>query len=144
MFRVQSFLSSSQIEQFLTRGFIKIEGAVERDVALEWGARGWARVDADPHDVSTWTKSPIHLPSRAPFSVRERAPAAYAAAAELAGAGWNCPDWQWGDGFIFNLGDDSGAPWQSPAEQERDWHCDGDFFRHFLDSPEQALLTIML
>jgi hypothetical protein len=25
-----------------------------------------------------------------------------------------------------------------------DWHKDGDFFRHFLDSPEQGLLTIVL
>ena len=24
------------------------------------------------------------------------------------------------------------------------WHKDGDFFRHFLDSPEQGLLTFVL
>lgn len=24
------------------------------------------------------------------------------------------------------------------------WHCDGDFFVHFLDSPEQGLLVIPL
>ena len=144
IFCVQSTLSSAQIEQFLARGFLKIEGAVARDVALEWGARGWNRIGADADDVATWTRERHHLPYENRFSVREHAPAAYEAAAQLAGADWNCPDWDWGDAFIFNLGDKSGAPWQAPADLERGWHSDGDFFQHYLDSPEQALLTIVL
>ena len=137
-------LSAAQIEHFLARGFVKIEGAIERDVALNWGARGWARIGYDPDDATTWTKSPHHLPSRASFAVRENAPDADAAAAQLAGADWDNRDWDWGDGFIFNLGDASGARWQTPAQQQKGWHTDGDFFRHYLDSPEQALLTIVL
>lgn len=52
----------------------------------------------------------------------------------------------WGDGFIMNLG----APELEGTHQDIDprdldnWHVDGDFFVHFLDSPEQALLVIPL
>lgn len=50
--------------------------------------------------------------------------------------------WKWGNGFIANLGAGSDRPWQPPSAAAGGWHKDGDFFRHFLDSPEQALLTI--
>ena len=52
----------------------------------------------------------------------------------------------WGDSFIVNLG----LP-EYKADDELDlrndlwgWHNDGDFFVHFLDSPQQALLVIPL
>jgi hypothetical protein len=42
-----------------------------------------------------------------------------------------------------------GAPehaetWEPPTAQAPGWHKDGDWFLHFLDSPEQGLLTIIL
>lgn len=137
------FLSDEQIEHFLRRGFIKIEEALPRDLALERGARGWARIETDPDDVSTWTQTRHHLPSENFLSVRENAPMVWQAAQQLLGAGWT-HDWKWGDGFIFNLGDDSSHGWVAPTDWNKGWHKDGDFFRHFLDSPEQALLTIVL
>ena len=51
----------------------------------------------------------------------------------------------WKDGFIVNLG--------KPEYKKTDpldfrtldnWHCDGDWFTHYLDSPQQALLVIPL
>lgn len=70
------------------------------------------------------------------------------------------------DGFIVNVGskedeakwcyaamqgEPSGSDNLTPAQQklldphDRDnWHVDGDFFQHFLDSKEQALLPIVL
>lgn len=51
----------------------------------------------------------------------------------------------WGDSFIVNLG---AAQYEGDVRIDpRDldnWHVDGDFFVHFLDSPEQALLVIPL
>lgn len=49
----------------------------------------------------------------------------------------------WGDSFIVNLGTPAlaGAPAPDPRALTN-WHVDGDFFVHFLDSPEQALLVI--
>lgn len=49
----------------------------------------------------------------------------------------------WGDSFIVNLGtrEIADAPPADPRTFDN-WHVDGDFFVHFLDSPEQALLVI--
>ena len=57
----------------------------------------------------------------------------------------------WGDSFIVNLGlppsssepSSFGSASPTPAALTN-WHVDGDFFVHFLDSPEQALLVIPL
>lgn len=49
------------------------------------------------------------------------------------------------DNLIVNLPDPS-LDWWPPSSRrasEEGWHKDGDWFRHFLDSPEQALLVIV-
>ena len=51
----------------------------------------------------------------------------------------------WGDGFIMNLGTPELETANNIDPRDLDnWHVDGDFFVHFLDSPEQALLVIPL
>jgi phytanoyl-CoA dioxygenase PhyH len=76
---------------------------------------------------------------------RTFAPAAWRAAVELAGGEERVLlPWQWGDGFIANLGVGDDRPWQPPSPAVGAWHKDGDYFRHFLDSPEQALLAFVL
>lgn len=46
------------------------------------------------------------------------------------------------DSFIVNLGSEDGEGKIVPPKELNGWHVDGDFFVHFLDSPEQALLVI--
>jgi len=46
--------------------------------------------------------------------------------------------------MIVNLRKGADQPWQPPSASVGGWHKDGDFFRHFLDSPEQGLLTIVI
>jgi hypothetical protein len=50
---------------------------------------------------------------------------------------------KWSDSFIVNFHRGADEPWQEPGPQLRGWHKDGSYFRHFIDSPEQALLTIV-
>lgn len=47
----------------------------------------------------------------------------------------------WDDSFIVNLGTPQG---EGKYIEPDGWHVDGDFFAHFLDSPEQALLVLPL
>ncbi|MCE2435689.1 MAG: phytanoyl-CoA dioxygenase family protein, partial [Candidatus Latescibacteria bacterium] len=49
----------------------------------------------------------------------------------------------WGDGFIINFHKDADDP-RVPSAKRGGWHKDGNFFRHFLDSPEQGLLTVVV
>lgn len=50
----------------------------------------------------------------------------------------------WKDSFIVNLGTPAGHHQHVRPQELTGWHVDGDFFVHYLDSPEQALLVIPL
>ena len=91
---------------------------------------------------SSGSRSGSSCPRSSPWTRSDFAPKAWAAAVQLLG-GEDRVDlpWRWGDGFIANLGVGDDRPWQPPSAEVTGWHKDGDFFRHFLDSPEQGLLT---
>lgn len=50
----------------------------------------------------------------------------------------------WRDNFIVNLGTPEKHNKLVKPQELDNWHVDGDFFVHYLDSPEQALLVIPL
>jgi hypothetical protein len=74
------------------------------------------------------------------------APKAWAAICELCGGEDRVtPDSkQWMDSLIVNLGSDEFEGKETPPQELDGWHVDGDFFVHYLDSPEQGLLVIPL
>ena len=51
---------------------------------------------------------------------------------------------KWKDSFIVNLGTPAKHHKLIKPQELDNWHVDGDFFVHYLDSPEQALLVIPL
>lgn len=51
---------------------------------------------------------------------------------------------QWRDSLIVNLGSPARENKPDPPQALQGWHIDGDFFVHYLDSPEQGLLVIPL
>lgn len=80
------------------------------------------------------------------FSVAEFAPKAWAGICDLLGGidhvDPNASTWK--DGFIVNLGTPQGYKTVVKPQELPGWHVDGDFFVHYLDSPEQGLLVIPL
>lgn len=138
-------LTDEQAEHFLERGFVVIPGAFDVAGVQSWIDDAWIRFGYDPNDPTTWVEKRIHLSSRHRVDAREFAPKAWQAAVDLAGGEDRVrTPWQWGDSFIANLGVGDDRPWDPPSPQVKGWHKDGDFFRHFLDSPEQGLLTFVL
>lgn len=138
-------LTDQQAEHFLERGFVTIPRAFDPAKAAQWLDEAWIRFGYDRNDPGSWTEKRIHLASRSKVDARTFAPAAWRAAMDLAGGEERVGQpWQWGDGFIANLGVGDDRPWQPPSPAVGGWHKDGDFFRHFLDSPEQGLLTFVL
>ncbi len=137
-------LSDSQLDDFTRFGFVTLHDCFSREWAKEQTDRAWVRLGLDPDDPSSWPHKRIHMPSLQGFAVREVAPSAYQAAMELIGGEERGQGWGWSDGFIVNLGDGAHHPWQEPSAQTPGWHKDGDFFRHYLDSPEQGLLTLVI
>ena len=138
-------LDADQVEHFLTRGHVVIPSAFGRAVASEWVGEAWVRLGYDPGDSSTWVEPHVHMPSLRRVDVSEFAPHAYAAACQLLGDELRMVrPWRWGDSFIANLGVGADRPWEPPSAAVSGWHKDGDFFRHFLDSPEQGLLVFVI
>lgn len=125
----------------------RIPGAFTKEQADSITVDVWTRLGMDPADKSTWTRERTNMPSHRLFDAGDFAPRAWAAICELCGgeARIDPGTRQWRDGFIVNLGsaeaEAAGAP---PPEQLNNWHVDGDFFVHYLDSPEQGLLVVPL
>jgi len=86
------------------------------------------------------------MPWHQQFSVSTFAPKAWSSICQLVGgadrADGNASTWK--DGFIVNLGTPAGHNKVVKPQELLGWHVDGDFFVHYLDSPEQALLVIPL
>jgi hypothetical protein len=138
-------LTDEQIEQFLTRGYVVVRGAFTREAAKELTDQAFVRLGYDPADPSTWREAVIHMPTHQRFDVKDFAPKVWDAVCDLLGGEERIKGpYTWGDGFIVNLREGADRPWDPPSPAVKGWHKDGDFFRHFLDSPEQGLLTLVL
>jgi hypothetical protein len=139
-------LTKTQLEEFYEKGCVALRGAMPRKTALDYAKDVWVRLGYDPDDRSTWAKSRIHMPYLSGKPVGELAPGVLEAMHQLCGGAERIAGTpHWGDGFIVNLGaDDHAEHWQPAGPKLPGWHKDGDFFRHFLDSPEQGLLVIVL
>jgi phytanoyl-CoA dioxygenase PhyH len=143
--RIYGQLTDEQAEHFLERGFVTVRGAFDAAAARRWLDDAWIRFGYDRDDPGSWVEKRIHLSARSHVDARTFAPAAWRTAMDLTGGEERLVlPWRWGDSFIANLGVGDDRPWQPPSPAVGGWHKDGDFFRHFLDSPEQALLTLVL
>jgi len=138
-------LADEDVDHFIRNGYVVVKGCFSPESAKEWIDRAWVRLGYDRNDPSQWLEKRIHLSALASVDARTFAPKAFTAAVQLLGGEDRIElPWYWNDGFIANLGVGDDRPWQAPSPELDGWHKDGDFFRHFLDSPEQGLLTIVL
>jgi hypothetical protein len=139
-------LTKAQLDGFYETGYVALRGAMPRQKALDFARNVWVRLGYDPDDRSTWAQHRIHMPSLAGETVAALAPGVLEAMEQLCGGSDRIAgEPKWYDGFIVNLGaDDHEERWQPAGPNLPGWHKDGDFFRHFLDSPEQGLLVIVL
>lgn len=82
-------LTPAEIEQFVTQGFVRIDGAFPNSVAGEARAALWRSSGCDPDDRSTWTKPVIRLPGfgGGPFAAAVSTPTLHAACDQLCGVG---------------------------------------------------------
>lgn len=138
-------LTEDEVDHFVRHGYVVVKGCFDPASAREWIDRAWVRFGYDRDDPEQWVEKRIQLSTLDSVDAHDFAPQAWAAAVQLVGgeARIDLP-WWWGDGFIANLGVGDDRAWQPPSADVKGWHKDGDFFRHFLDSPEQGLLTIVL
>lgn len=139
-------LTEEQKEHFIAHGWLHLTDCFTKEQA-EWVTKDlWTRLGMDPDDKSTWEERK-NMPAQRSFDASLLAPKAWAAITEICGGEARLTDnsREWRDGLIVNLGKPE-YEGQGPVDPRDldNWHVDGDFFVHYLDSPEQALLVIPL
>ena len=140
----QPVLTPQERAHFLEHGYVLLKGAFSREWALSEVREQFQVNGMDADKPETWREPRMSLASNKYFSTREIAPRLFDAACEILGG-----QEQMQDGHKFDNAvtaccfTGEGEPWKAPGENAG-WHKDGHFFRHFLDSPEQALLSLPL
>ncbi|MGO4831666.1 phytanoyl-CoA dioxygenase family protein [Rhizobiaceae sp. 2RAB30] len=87
-------LGSTQIDQFIHEGFVRIDEAFSLETAERARAILWKATGCDPHDRSTWTRPVVRLGQfgQEPFVTAANTPLLHAAFDQLVGSGrWLCP-----------------------------------------------------
>ncbi|KAI0202783.1 hypothetical protein F4808DRAFT_58456 [Astrocystis sublimbata] len=139
-------LTDAEKDFFLKHGYLKLSNCFTREQAAEVCEGVWTRLGMSPTDKSTWTKERTNMPWHRTFDVSTFAPRAWSAICELCGGEErvNPESKTWRDSLIVNLGTAEGEGKPVAPRDLPGWHVDGDFFVHYLDSPEQALLVTPL
>ncbi|KZO95192.1 hypothetical protein CALVIDRAFT_564973 [Calocera viscosa TUFC12733] len=139
-------LTKDMRDFFMENGYVVVPQALLPEYAEEFTKDVWTRLGYDPEDKSTWEKDRIHMAWHHAVEARKMAPKAWDAICDLLGGEERITETsaKWRDNIILNLGaEEWKEKYLAPRELDN-WHIDGDFFRHYLDSPEQALLVIPL
>jgi len=140
-------LTQEQVDFFLEKGYVVLRGAVPKESIQKFKHDVWVRLGMDPNDKSTWHTEELHMPRHRQEHASTFAPKVWGAMGDLLG-GEDRLDWKhgmWGNGFICNMGNPKYDPnGVNDPKSFDNWHVDGDWFRHFLDSECQALETLVL
>ncbi|CAF3465317.1 unnamed protein product, partial [Fusarium graminearum] len=139
-------LTEEQKQHFIENGWLKIEGAFTPEQAAPMLKDVEERLGVDLNDKSTWKQWRINLKPNRWVQASEFAPKAWEAICELSGGEQRLdPEGCfWSNGFIVNLGDSAYEGKPSPLEGLDQFHTDGQFFVHYLDSPEQGIFCVPL
>ena len=152
-------LTRDDARHFVDKGYVVVHGSFSETFAAEVCQGAWDEMAAehgvDEHDPETWSK-PFMGPGRIGYIrtkgterrlvLKSDAPRAFEAQADAVGGADRLPgggqSLAWRDAAIGNLGRPGGPEWSPPGPRQAGWHKDGWHFRHFLNSPEQGLLTV--
>lgn len=137
-----ALLRPEQIEHFVTRGFLRLEGCLEPEEAARWVASVNRRIAEDParwvkgygpetpslrgydpDDASTWTWDYMDILGEQSFFIEDRAPRAWAAIGDLLGGHERVATWTWTDSAKPNFfPTKGGAEVVHPTDET--WHID--------------------
>ena len=151
-------LTDAQVESFLTKGYLVVKRCIDLNIGNQWISTAYERLGYDQNDPSTWVEGIIWMHHEKELPIHSLAPRAWDAIVAVVGGEarletkiWRAPQglypvnsFNWSDAFIANFHNGVDRPWQPPSAQVGGWHKYGGYFRHFLDSPEQGLLTLVM
>lgn len=151
-------LSRDEARHFVEHGYVVVRDAFPSAFAADVSRGAWDEMrrehDVDEHDPDTWGKPFTggrlgYIRTKGSdrrLALKTDAPRALQAQADAVGGPDRLPEGgenlAWRDAAIGNLRVADGLAWEAPGPRQPGWHKDGWHFRHFLNSPEQGLLTV--
>ena len=153
-------LTRTEAAHFVEHGYVVIKAAFAKEMAAFACESAWTELKAnhgiERTDPDTWggasrgrggIRGYVRTQgSGARFLLNKHAPRAFAVQADVIGGADRLPcggsSISWGDAVVGNLRVPDGPAWQPPDPRQPGWHKDGWHFRHFINSPEQGLLTV--
>lgn len=141
-------LTDEQVNQFMERGWVKLEQAFTEEDALAGQDFVWRQLSLRGYrkeEPSSWTEPLVHI--RENYASEEfnrcNSERFQDAIEDLVGEDrWILKGmmsmWGW---WPVNFSQGATEPWDVPATG---WHYDGQHFRHYINSREQGLLCIPL
>ena len=152
-------LTQAQADHFIEHGYVVIPECLDPELARRWTDRAYRRLGYDAGDPATWREEIVWMDRHTTAPVREISPRGWGALCDVVGGEeridrrvyeiesghfTTIDSFEWSDAFIVNFRRGADRPWQAPCAAAGGWHKDGSYFRHFLDSREQALLIVLL
>ena len=156
-FKKNKLLTDEQAQHFITNGYVTISGCLEKDFMQKYISEAYQQLGYDPLDKNTWKEELVYMDRNNYWPVKDVSPKGWAALCDIVGGEERIDTnsmkieskhfttinaTQWSDAFVINFSLGSTLPWIAPSDAGG-YHKDGSFFRHFLDSREQALLTTL-
>jgi hypothetical protein len=150
---MKTSFTDHDFEHFLNHGWVHLPQVFDAGpgtVVDRWREESWARAGLDKNDSASWPNKPKVLrPATDRVRVREFAPAAWEGITRIMGGPerMHHPDFWWDNAFLMNYAvgaDEPLVPCGPQSPVGINWHVDGIWFRHFLDSPEQGILGVVL
>ena len=152
-------LSNEQKKSFLNKGFLKLKSGLSEELMHDWTSNALNRLNYDTSFHNQFPDSIIWMDHHIQKRVTQIAPQAWEAICEVVGGEDMIEKRTMGieskhftqinsflcsDVFIINFHMEENEAWLPPQAEGFNWHKDGSYFRHFCDSPEQALLLVIL
>jgi len=134
-------------QAFLNDYLVHLPGVIPRELCDEWVQEYFDRTGVDETDPSTFPENANRFAERTrSIPIQDTSPILWDAICELLGGEEKIEarTMEFSNGFNLNMNRGADEPWKGPGPESPGWHKDGWFFRHFLDSPEQALLCLVI
>jgi hypothetical protein len=132
-------------DTFLEDGLVVVEDALSPAFCEAVVTGRLIDLGVDESDRTNWPTGRQNLPPTTTYKLQDVAPVAADVLDAIVGGRERVAFCDLPDNVILNF-PDPGADWWPPDDwraPNAGFHKDGDWFRHFLDSPEQALLGIV-
>jgi len=152
-------LSTLQKNFFLRNGLLKLESGLSEEIIQNWTSEALKRLNYNISNQKHFLKPIVWMDHHNLLKASQIAPAAWEAICEVVGGEekietrtmgieskhfTHINSFLWSDAFIINFNMGVDEVWSPPKAEGFNWHKDGSYFRHFCDSPEQALLLVVL